>query len=189
MEVLIVKHPVLATALLALGAAPAFADNERGLYLGAGVGQFNVEVDDVSDAASTVESFDSDDTVYKVFAGWRFAPFIAVELDYIDLGAPEDRIQEINVEAEISGIAPYLIGTLPLGPIELFAKVGYYFYDIELNAENLGSLDDSNEDLVYGAGLGLTLFEHLHARIEYEIIDISEVDDANALWLSGAWRF
>ena len=183
------KHLTLAAALFAIGVTPAFADNERGLYLGAGVGLFNIEVDDVRDVASTVEGFDADDTVYKVFAGWRFAPFIAVELDYLDLGAPEDRIQDINVEAEISGVAPYLIGTLPLGPLELFAKVGYYFYDIEINAENLGSLDDSNEDLVYGAGLGITLFEHLHARLEYEIIDVSEVDDANAAWLSGAWRF
>jgi hypothetical protein len=50
-------------------------------------------------------------------------------------------------------------------------------------------VDDSDEDLVYGVGVGLTLFEHLHARLEYEIIDVSEVDDANAIWLSGAWRF
>jgi outer membrane immunogenic protein len=199
-EVAIVKHLTLAAALFAIGVTPAFADNERGLYLGAGVGLFNIEIDDLRDVAATSEGFDSDDTVYKVFAGWRFAPFIAVELDYLDLGAPEDRIQPcrlspeyqctpINVEAEISGVAPYLIGTLPLGRLELFAKVGYYFYDIEINAESLGSLDDSNEDLVYGAGLGITLFEHLHARLEYEIIDISEVDDANAAWLSGAWRF
>jgi opacity protein-like surface antigen len=187
--VVIVKHLILAAALFAIGVTPAFADNERGLYLGAGVGQFNIEVDDVSDVASTVESFDSDDTVYKLLAGWRFAPFIAVELDYIDLGAPEDEIQQVNVETEINGVAPYLIGTLPLGPIELFAKVGYYFYDIQINAESLGTLDDSNEDLVYGGGLGITLLEHLHVRLEYEIIDISEVDDANALWVSGAWRF
>jgi opacity protein-like surface antigen len=183
------KHLALAMALVAFGAAPAFADNERGLYIGAGVGQFNVEIDNLDELGDTVESFDSDDTTYKVFGGWRFAPFFAVELDYIDLGAPEDTVGSTRLEAEINGVAPYLIGTLPVGPIELFARVGYYFYDIELNAQDIGSIDDSNEDLVYGAGLGITLFEHLHARLEYEIIDISEVDDANAAWLSGAWRF
>jgi hypothetical protein len=78
---------------------------------------------------------------------------------------------------------------VPLGPIEGFARVGYYFYDVEISGQDLGSVDDSGEDLVYGAGVGLTLFEHLHARLEYEIIDVSEVDDANAIWLSGAWRF
>jgi opacity protein-like surface antigen len=184
-----VKHLALATALLAFGATPAFADNERGLYLGAGVGQFNVEIDNLDDAGDTVANFDSDDTSFKVFGGWRFAPFFAVELDYIDLGAPEDTIGGTKIETEISGVAPYLVGTLPLGPIELFARVGYYFYDIEVNAQNIGSLDDSDEDLAYGAGLGITLFEHLNVRLEYEIIDVSAVDDANALWLSGAWRF
>jgi hypothetical protein len=47
----------------------------------------------------------------------------------------------------------------------------------------------SDEDLVYGAGVGVVLFDHLNARLEYEIIDIADVDDANAVWLTGAWRF
>ena len=178
-----------AAAAFAFGMSPAFADNERGLYAGVGVGQFNIEVDDVDTTDELREAFDSDDTVFKVFAGYRFAPFIGVELDYIDLGGPEDTIENVKVKAEINGVAPYLIGTLPLGPIEVFARVGYYFYDVEISGEDLGSVDDSGEDLVYGAGVGLTLFEHLHARLEYEIIDVSEVDDANAIWLSGAWRF
>jgi Outer membrane protein beta-barrel domain len=169
----------LAAAVLACGMTAAHADNERGLYLGVGVGQFNIEVDDIDTTDELEEAFDSDDTVFKVFGGWRFNPFISVELDYIDLGGPEDTIEDVLVKAEIDGIAPYLIGTLPLGPIEGFARVGYYFYDVEI----------SGEDLVYGVGVGLTLFEHLHARLEYEIIDVSEVDDANAIWLSGAWRF
>ena len=180
---------IAAAALFALGITPAFADNERGFYVGVGAGQFNVEVDDVDPTDALEEAFDGDDTVYKLFAGWRFAPFFAVELDYIDLGGPEDTVENVKVKAEINGFAPYLIGTLPLGPIEGFVRVGYYFYDVEINAQSLGSVDDSNEDLVYGAGVGITLFEHLHARLEYEIIDVSEVDDANAIWLSGAWRF
>jgi OOP family OmpA-OmpF porin len=183
------KHLALAMALFAVGTTSAFADNESGFYVGAGVGQFNVEIDNLDEAQDTASEFDSDDTSAKVFAGWRFNPYIGVELDYIDLGGPEDNFENINIEAEISGIAPYLIGTLPLGIFELFAQVGYYFYDVEINAQNLGSVDDSSEDFVYGAGAGLLLFEHLNLRLHYEIIDISEVDDANALWFTGAWRF
>ena len=90
---------------------------------------------------------------------------------------------------EISGFAPYLVGTLPLGIFELFAKVGYYFYDVEAEIGDVEADDVSDEDLVYGAGFGVVLFEHLNVRVEYEIIDISDVDDANAAWLTGAWRF
>jgi opacity protein-like surface antigen len=184
-----VKASTVAVGLIAFSVLPAFADNDSGLYIGAGVGQFNVKVDGIEDVGTTIDEFDSDDTTFKVFAGWRFNQFIGVELDYIDLGQPDDTINDVKVEAEINGFAPYLIGTIPLGPIELFAKVGYYFYDVKINADDFDVLDDSDEDLVYGGGLGLTLFGHLHARLEYEIIDISDVDDANALWLSGAWRF
>jgi hypothetical protein len=47
----------------------------------------------------------------------------------------------------------------------------------------------SDEDLVYAAGVGLVLFDHFNARLEYEIADVSDVEDANAIWLTGAWRF
>ena len=55
--------------------------------------------------------------------------------------------------------------------------------------QDIDGRDDDNEDFVYGVGIGLTLFERLHTRLEYEVIDIGEFDDANALWLSAAWRF
>ena len=37
--------------------------------------------------------------------------------------------------------------------------------------------------------LGVTLFQHLNTKIQYEFFDNDEVDDAYALWLTGAWRF
>jgi opacity protein-like surface antigen len=183
------RRMLLAAGLMAAGIAPALAqDNDSGFYLGVGGGQFDVEIDDVDTANGIQEAFEGDDTVFKVFGGWRFNPFIGIELDYIDLGGPDDTIANVNFETKISGIAPYLTGTLPIGPIEVFARVGYYFYDVEVNSQDV-SLDDSGEDLAYAIGGGVTLFEHLHARIEYEIIDVSEVDDANVVWLSAAWRF
>jgi hypothetical protein len=42
---------------------------------------------------------------------------------------------------------------------------------------------------LYGFGVGMTFFERLNARLEYEKIDSDFVDDADALWLSGQWRF
>jgi hypothetical protein len=179
----------LTVLVLGTGLTVARADGERGFYIGAGLGQFNVEVDDINDAANVAQDFDSDDTSWKVFAGWRFAPFFAVELDYIDFGGGSDN----NAELGISGVAPYLVGTLPLGIFELFAQVGYYFYDVDVDIGNR-SVSDSNEDLVYGAGVGLALLEQrLFFRLQYEVIDISEVGtsdaDTDALWLTGGWRF
>ena len=181
----------IAVCLIALcigmGTTLARADNTKGLYAGAGVGQFNLKIDNFNDVEDAVQNFDSDDTSWKVFAGWRFNPYIAVELDYIDFGGPSQSGASIGVK----GFAPYVVGTLPLGIFELFAQVGYYFYDVDLDAgsSSIQDFDGSQEDLVYGAGLGVVLFDHLDARVSYEIIDISEADDSNAVWLTGSWRF
>lgn len=185
------KRSALITSaiLIALGSAPAFADENSGFYVGAGVGQFNAKIDNAADVADTVGGFDADDTTMKFFAGWRFNPYVALELDYLDLGNPEDRIDSRRVNADVNGFAPYIVGTLPVGPVELFAKAGYLFYDVKVDVDNLRVIDDNTQDFVYGGGIGVTLFDHLNTRLEYEVIDIGAVDDANALWLSAAWRF
>ena len=180
------KTSRLALCAALLAASAAWADNDSGLYLGGGIGQFNIEgdVDNVN--------FEGDDDAYKLFVGWRFNKFIGVEFDYIDFGTASDSAAGFDIDADVKGYAPYVVGTLPLGPIELFAKAGYLFYDFDVEVQGPGggvSDDNSDEDLVYGVGAGLTLFEHLHARVEYEIIDIGDADDADAIWVSAAWRF
>jgi opacity protein-like surface antigen len=120
----------------------------------------------------------------------------SAKLAYIDFGGPDDTLDAggipVDLGVEVSGFAPYLVGTLPIGISELFAKVGYHFYYVEATASSQGlsaSDDSSDEDLVYGAGLGVVLFDRLDARLEYEIIDVSDVEDAYAMWLTGARRF
>src|SRR5688572_6030861 len=177
---------------LALASGPALAQ-DSGFYLGAGVGQFGIEIED----EELGEVFDEDDTSLKIFGGWRFGPFFAVELAYIDFGAPEQDFDigggdVVNVEAELTGFEPSLVATLPIGIFELFAKVGYVFYDFEITESFEGeefSFDDSDEDVSAGAGFGVVLGEHFNARASYEIIDVSEADDASVIWVTGAWRF
>jgi len=195
------KRLVTAATLVALSGAwtAANAENESGFYVGGGVGQFNVKIDDVDDADDAIERLDDDDTSWKLFAGYRFNPYLSLEAAYIDFGGPSDSIDASgssgDYKVEASGFAPYVVGTLPVGPVELFAKVGYYFYDTDLTVDldDLGGdvfrSSSSEEDLLYGAGVGMTFFEHLNARLEYEKIDSDVMDDADAIWLSGAWRF
>ncbi|HWK73231.1 MAG TPA: porin family protein [Povalibacter sp.] len=195
------KYVLAAATLLALGcgANAARADNERGFYVGAGVGQFNVKIDDIDDADEAIERLDDDDAAWKIFAGYRFNPYIALEAAYIDFGRPKSRFAASgssgDFKVSLDGFAPYLIGSLPLGPVEVFAKVGYYYYDVKtsIDLDDLGGnvfrSKKSDQDFLYGAGVGMTFFDHLHARLEYEKIEADQLDDADALWLSGAWRF
>jgi hypothetical protein len=184
-----------------LACSSAFAqgadENDEGFYIGGGVGQFNVRIDDVNDTDEAIQTLDDEDTAWKAFVGWRMNPYFALELAYIDFGGPSDTAtaggSSGDFRVDLSGFAPYVIGTIPVGPVELFGKVGYYFYDVDAAVD----LDDgpdfdssaSDEDLLYGFGVGMTFFERLNARLEYEKIDSDFIDDADAIWFSGQWRF
>ncbi|MET0656707.1 MAG: porin family protein [Steroidobacteraceae bacterium] len=202
------RHAIVAGTLLAIASGAAVAqDNDRGFYAGAGIGRFDLktEVDNFDQLGNELEDFDfdDDDNAWKVFVGYRFMPYLSAEVDYIDFGRTQDRLEgngsSGDYSAELSGIAPYIVATLPLGPIELSARLGYLFYDVDLATDlDVNQLDfdskSSAEDWIYGVGIGATFFEHLAAKIEYEEADVSKfrgasVDDASAYWLTAAWRF
>lgn len=192
-------------ALLALGVAHSAAAEEpdtSGFYIGAGLGQFDVKIDDLEGVGDVLEDLDADDSAWKFILGWRFNPFLSLEADYIDLGAPNGNFDATGssgqYEVDLAGFAAYVLGTLPIGIFELSGKVGYYFHDVDLHVDfdnigpnngNVFNSSSSSEALTYGVGAGVTLFGHLNTKVEYEFFDIDEVDDAYALWLTGVWRF
>jgi hypothetical protein len=202
----VVRSLMPTLALLALaGAGAAHAQDEEnpsGPYISAGFGQFDVKIDNLDAAGDTLRDLDSDDAAWKIGFGWRFAPFFALEADYVDLGTPNGNFDATGssgqYEVDLAGFSTYAIGTLPLGIFELSAKIGYYFHDIDVHVDfdNIGpgngevfDSDESGEAFVYGVGAGVTFIQHLNVQIEYELMDIDEVDDAYVLWLTGAWRF
>lgn len=184
---------VLAAAAFATATGAGAQENESGFYAGAGVGTFDVQIDDVDDVTTEIERYDSDDTAWKAFAGWRMNPYLAFELAYVNLGSPSDEIApDTRLTTETDGFAPYVVGTLPIGWFEVFAKAGYYWYDTEARLSTpLGSVRDSESDstFVWSAGLGVNVLQRVNIRLEYEQFDFDRADDAEALWLTGAYRF
>jgi outer membrane immunogenic protein len=186
-------------AVLAAGMVPVAGAQTQtetsGFYVGGGVGQFNAGIDDVDEVDDAVDGWDDDDTAYKFFAGYRLNRFVSFELDYINLGEPSGSVVPgFNVDASVDGFAPYIVGTIPLGPyFEVYGRLGYYFYDANVNRENeidgRVELDEESEDLVYGAGIGANIGEKLNVRFEYEKFDLQGLDDSDSLWLTAAWRF
>jgi opacity protein-like surface antigen len=183
----------LAAAALALRAAPAFAqvddnNNTEGLYLGAAIGDFSSKLDSPDDADDVDLDFDDQDA-NRIFGGWRFNRFVAFQVDWTDFGRSNAASNTLGIRAESDGLTPAIVGTLPLGPVELFAKAGMMFYNVEVDSNAARLIDDSGEDPVYGVGIGFTVAERLNLRAEYERVDIETFDDANAVWLSANWRF
>lgn len=195
--------PALAT-VMALAAAPAMAAdaysqaNPSGAYLGGGWGRFNLHLHNLGDVGTAADTIvDSNDNAWKLFAGYRFSPYWSLEAAYIDFGRPSDRFvasgSNGTYRVKMSGFAPSIVGTLPLGPVELFGKAGYYLYNVDTRVDfNSGTFLESKHsrsDFIYGGGVGITVMEHLNVRAEYERVDVSNAPNSDALWLDAAWRF
>lgn len=121
-----------------------------------------------------------------------------MEAAYIDLGNPGGDFQTSGSDGTyrlgVSGLSASVLGIVPIGPIEVFGKIGRYFYDVDTSI----SFDDdspdfsasnSRNDMMWGAGVSTVFFDRLEVRAEYERIKLEDFDDSDALWLSAAWRF
>jgi outer membrane immunogenic protein len=196
------KSGIAAAVLFALCAGSAYAqspENDEGLYLGAGWGAYDVQIDDADDTDEAIQRIDDDDNAWRLFAGWRLNPYFSFELAYIDFGEPGDQFEGEGTSGDysldLSGFQPAVYAGYPIGPVELFGKVGYYFYDVELRvdlddlSDEVFESDTSEEAFSYGFGAGVTFFDRLHAKLEYEKIDTDLIDDLDSIWLTGAWRF
>lgn len=189
----------------ALAAVPALASaqkttvNPTGPYVGAGVGQFNLKLEHLDDVDNAVTAIrDSDDNAWKIFAGYRFMPYLGIEAAYIDLGDPGSSFNTSgsngNYRVNMSGFAPSLIGIVPAGPVELFAKIGQYYYDVDTRLDLDAPGPDirtshSRNDFLWGGGVSAVILQRLELRAEYEKVEIEHAKDSNAFWLSAAWRF
>lgn len=170
-----------------------------GPYVGIGWGHFDLKMQNLDDVGTAVNSIaHSGGDSWKVFAGYRASPYLSFEADYVNFGRPNDSFtgtgSDGNYRLRLSGFAPYVVGTLPAGPFEVFAKAGYLFYNaklnVNLNAPGTQVIESthSRSSFVYGGGVGITFLDHLNVNAEYDAVRIQNANDSNALWLSTAWR-
>ncbi len=125
------KAILFAAALLTLPVLPAVAA-DNGFYLGGSVGQANLKIDDLTDNVLPDDDFDADDTAFKLIAGIRPLDWLGVEAAYVNFGEPEDDVLGGSLKADGDGISAFAVGFLPIGPVDLFAKVGLIAWDSKI---------------------------------------------------------
>jgi Outer membrane protein beta-barrel domain len=193
---------LVAVAATVWGVCPvrALASPEEGFSIGGGVGDYNLRITNVSQLGTALTTYSTHDTAWQAFAKLRFAPFLALEGQYMDLGTGSSFAGRTHITTRIDGWAPWLVATLPLGsvhsvvgPFELFIKGGEYFYHYHENYYTpVGAyhyVSDNYHQFVYGGGLGLVFVRHLDVRLEYDVLKIQHSDRSNALWLTAAFNF
>lgn len=131
------KKLIIATVFTAaFMAVPAYAQ----VYLGAGVGQAHT---------------DSNETSWKLYAGYQFTPVWGLELAYTDLG----RYTGANIESQSLAVT----GTLPLADRwSLLGKLG------GTSNRSHFSGASNNSEVLAGVGVGYSIDKNTAVRLEYE---------------------
>jgi hypothetical protein len=173
-----------AVAALALFATTTFAA-DNGVYLGGAVGMSRVNFEESIDGEDF--DFESESTGFKGIVGWRFLDWLAVEANYVDLGSGDDNVLGETIEADVSGLSLSAVGFLPLGPVDLYARVGAIDWDADVSGGGFNASDDGT-DLAYGAGVQFRVWS-LSLRAEYERYDLDEIDDVDMVSLGVTWTF
>lgn len=108
---------LLATACLALTAHSAMA-NDAGWYVGSGFGVVaaGYKAADFDDGSTSQTRIDDNDTAWKLFGGYRFNRYLAVEGAYVDL---HNEFDEKTTFSAVSDGAGSQFVSLPGGPVSV----------------------------------------------------------------------
>lgn len=173
----------LAAGMVPAGSLYAF---EPGPYLGFGLGatSYDLSVSDYDDGNIVGGSVDTSDTGYKLFAGYRFTPNVAVEAYFADLGdtgfdgqasgTTEDHWCFGNVSSNVSvdGFGASMVGLFPVSrDFNVHGKFGIYSWDLTAReADSCGRFRDtaSDTELMYGLGVSYQFNYQTSVQLEWE---------------------
>jgi OOP family OmpA-OmpF porin len=175
-------------ATLALAGVTTAQAADNGFYLGGAVTQ--AKIDNVGDDFDTgdLDEFEIDDTAFKLIAGFRPLDFLAVELNYMDLGSASEDFDGVEFEADAEAYGAYALLFLPVSIVDLYAKAGLVHWKTEANFGDVFDFDDDGTEFGYGAGAQVR-FGSLAARLEYEQFDVENTDGVELLSLGLTWTF
>lgn len=173
--------------LLAGFAATNALAADNGIYIGASLGQSDVNIN----AHTNLPSFDGKDTAYKIIAGIRPLDWLGVEVNYVDLGKPDDNsirvgTQTTSLEARTNGVSGFAVGFAAVGPVDIFAKAGVVNWDATISTHGARLTKTDGTDLAYGVGAQFRLLS-LSIRAEYERFELE--NSANLLSIGATWTF
>ena len=166
---------------------------ESGFFVGGSVGTAAVEanVNDGITLPDPAPVFDENDFGWKLLAGYEFAMSdtfaLGVEGGYVDLGNPSSDVLTVPVSLDPTGLTLFATAGVDIGPVGLFAKYGFVDWEVEGSIGGI-DFDDDGSDPAYGIGVRFNLGS-IEIRGEYEIFDISDVEDVTMLSAGFMLRF
>ncbi|HXA48409.1 MAG TPA: outer membrane beta-barrel protein, partial [Burkholderiaceae bacterium] len=165
---------IASLAIVAASASPFAMADDTGWYIGGNVGQSKAKIDDTKINNTLLgDGFTSDtindsnhDTGYKLFGGYQFNPYFALEGGYYDLGkfgftANTQPPATLNGNIKINGVDLDALGFIPFTEhFSAFGRIGMNYSNardsFSGNAPiNVPQPDPGKRALNYKLGVGL----------------------------------
>ena len=180
---------LIVTAAIA-AAMPALAQSEPNFtpwYLGVGIGQGHLNVSGQDLTGLNDATVKTNETTYTIRGGWRFSPYMGLELGYYDLGKysfhgiANASTLDIDGQAKAKSVGVSFVGTLPIDVFDLYGRVGFARSELKVNASAtlaptpVNTKDKQNE-ATYGVGARWNFVPNMGLFAEWMKNDKIKVD-------------
>lgn len=165
------------SAWLALAAPPGALAQDAGFYLGGSLGQSTFKEFCVD--APVVLSCEDKDTAWKIFGGYRFNRYVAIEGTYADWGTVRGTLSGPVRDVPLSqtGIGVAAVGSFELTPqFAVFGKAGILMTEQETPASASGNTKRDETEFHYGLGARFAFTPNWGARAEWERTEKTKVE-------------
>lgn len=143
-------------------------------YVGAKVGQFDLDIDGADDP-----------TAYGVYAGYNFDPNFGVEAEYV--GSDDADYRGGDIDAKTYGAYGTYRYAFPNTGLYAKGKLGVAKTEVEASNTTLGLSNGSRDDtnLAGGVGLGYSVNNDLSVEAEYDMLG----NDADLMTVGAQLKF
>lgn len=117
---------------------------------------------------------DESNTAYHLYTGGMFNPHFGAEIGYVDFG----RMERAGGRTRAHGVNLSLVGHLPLGGVNLYAKLGTIYSRTNVTANALSGVatgQESGWEGSYGVGVGFNLSPRSSVVLEWNRYDLTFV--------------
>jgi OOP family OmpA-OmpF porin len=156
----IAKNALIGIVTLASAGLASQSSAEGNWYLGGAL--FQAFVDQ--------QTIDDDDTGSKVFGGYTYNEYVAVEGANYNFGDIDPGTSEL----EIDGLSLAVVGSIPVSDsISVFGKIGAHEWDVNNNGAIASQLNNNCDTVAfYGLGVDYAIDESWSVRGELERYEV-----------------
>ena len=168
------KGPLAGLMMSILMVFPGLAAADGHWLFGAAIGTANI------DESIDGFRFNADSTTYRLYGGYQFNEYFALEAGYLDLGSFDEQLLQdgniVPVSADADGFTFAARASIPVGEkFSLHGTVGSFFWD---GANQIAGVNDnvSDANIFFGAGVGFSLTRNVSLRgdaARYELDDVN----------------